>query len=82
MPVRFGDEHVGSFELYVPWAPIAADIHANTNRLYLVLAGGPAPAVGRAVPDHHPDARLGCAGIGRSSHAARTRTAGSRCMTI
>ena len=40
VPVEFGDEHVGSFELYVPWAPIAAGIHANTNRLYLVLAAG------------------------------------------
>jgi diguanylate cyclase (GGDEF)-like protein len=40
VPVRFGDEHVGVFELYVPWAPIAADIRANTIRLYEVLAGG------------------------------------------
>jgi len=40
VPVRFGEAHVGAFELYVPWAPIAADIRANTLRLYGVLAGG------------------------------------------
>jgi len=40
VPVEFDGEHVGSFELYVPWAPIAADIRANSNRLYLVLAAG------------------------------------------
>ncbi|HEY8017997.1 MAG TPA: EAL domain-containing protein [Actinomycetota bacterium] len=40
VPVRFGDEHVGAFELYVPYAPIAADIAANARRLYLILSAG------------------------------------------
>ena len=40
VPLEFDGEHVGSFELYVPWAPIAAEIRANSNRLYLVLAAG------------------------------------------
>jgi diguanylate cyclase (GGDEF)-like protein len=40
VPVRFGTEHVGAFEIYVPWAPIADQIQANTRRLLLVLAGG------------------------------------------
>jgi diguanylate cyclase (GGDEF)-like protein len=40
VPVRFGDEHVGAFELYVPWEPIAADISHNSLRLYGLLAAG------------------------------------------
>ncbi len=40
VPVRFGNEHVGAFELYVPWSPVAQDIKHNANRLYLVLAAG------------------------------------------
>ena len=40
VPVRFGTEHEGAFEIYVPWAPIARQITSNTRRLLLVLAGG------------------------------------------
>ncbi|MDP9185458.1 MAG: EAL domain-containing protein [Actinomycetota bacterium] len=40
VPVRFGDEHIGAFEIYVPWAPIADQIASNTRRLILMLAGG------------------------------------------
>src|SRR6478609_38587 len=40
VPVRFGTEHEGAFEIYVPWAPIAQQITSNTRRLLLVLAGG------------------------------------------
>jgi len=40
VPVQFGTEHVGAFEIYVPWAPIANQIQANTRRLLLVLVGG------------------------------------------
>jgi diguanylate cyclase (GGDEF)-like protein len=40
VPVRFGAEHVGAFEIYVPWSPIEAEIQANTRRLLLVIAGG------------------------------------------
>jgi diguanylate cyclase (GGDEF)-like protein len=40
VPVRFGDEHVGAFEIYVPWTPIADQIQTNTRRLLLVLVGG------------------------------------------
>ena len=40
VPVRFGTEHVGAFEIYVPWSPIADQIHANTQRILLVLVGG------------------------------------------
>ena len=40
VPVRFGNEHVGAFELYVPYAPIAADIAGNGRRLYLILSAG------------------------------------------
>jgi diguanylate cyclase (GGDEF)-like protein len=38
--VQFGTEHVGAFEIYVPWTPIASQIQANTRRLLLVLVGG------------------------------------------
>ena len=51
VPVQFGQEHVGAFEIYVPWTPIADQIRTNTRRLLLVLVGGPRPAVGGAVPD-------------------------------
>jgi len=40
VPVRFGTEHEGAFEIYVPWAPIARQTTSNTRRLLLVLAGG------------------------------------------
>jgi len=40
VPVKFGTEHEGAFEIYVPWAPIARQITSNTRRLLLVLAGG------------------------------------------
>jgi diguanylate cyclase (GGDEF)-like protein len=40
VPVRFGTEHDGAFEIYVPWAPIARQITSNTRRLLLVLTGG------------------------------------------
>jgi diguanylate cyclase (GGDEF)-like protein len=40
VPVQFGQEHVGAFEIYVPWTPIADQIRTNTRRLLLVLAGG------------------------------------------
>src|SRR6478672_1157548 len=40
VPVQFGQEHVGAFEIYVPWTPIADQIRANTRRLLLVLVGG------------------------------------------
>lgn len=40
VPVRFGQEHVGAFEIYVPWQPIAEQIASNTRRLLLVLVGG------------------------------------------
>jgi diguanylate cyclase (GGDEF)-like protein len=40
VPVFFGDEHVGAFEIYVPWQPIADQIASNTHRLLLVLVGG------------------------------------------
>ncbi len=40
VPVRFGEEHVGAFEIYVPWAPIADQIATNTRGLLLVLVGG------------------------------------------
>ena len=40
VPVKFGTEHEGAFEIYVPWAPIARQIRSNTRRLLLVLAGG------------------------------------------
>jgi diguanylate cyclase (GGDEF)-like protein len=40
VPVRFGTDHDGAFEIYVPWAPIAEQITSNTRRLLLVLAGG------------------------------------------
>ena len=40
VPVQFGQEHVGAFEIYVPWTPIADQIRTNTRRLLLVLVGG------------------------------------------
>jgi len=40
VPVQFGTEHVGAFEIYVPWEPIAGQIQTNTRRLLLVLVGG------------------------------------------
>jgi diguanylate cyclase (GGDEF)-like protein len=40
VPVQFGSEHVGAFEIYVPWEPIAGQIQTNTRRLLLVLVGG------------------------------------------
>src|SRR6188472_2193664 len=40
VPVRFGSEHVGAFEIYVPWAPIGDQIRANTRRILLVLVAG------------------------------------------
>jgi len=40
VPVRFGDEHVGAFEIYVPWDPIATEIASTTRRLIFVLIGG------------------------------------------
>lgn len=33
-------EVVGAFEVYLPWSPIAADIHSDTRRLWLALALG------------------------------------------
>ncbi len=51
VPVQFGEEHVGAFEIYVPWTPIADQIRTNTRRLLLVLVGGLVAAVGGAVPD-------------------------------
>jgi len=42
VPLRFGSEArpAGAFELYLPYAPIAAAIERDTKRLYLVLLGG------------------------------------------
>jgi diguanylate cyclase (GGDEF)-like protein len=40
VPVRFGTEHAGAFEIYVPWSPIADQIADNTRRLLAVIAGG------------------------------------------
>jgi diguanylate cyclase (GGDEF)-like protein len=43
-PLRFNADPkvppAGAFELYLPYKPIAADIAADTRRLYLLLAGG------------------------------------------
>jgi diguanylate cyclase (GGDEF)-like protein len=40
VPVHFGDQHIGAFEIYVPWAPIAHEIASNTHRTIIVIVGG------------------------------------------